>query len=46
MNELKVRLYEEELDIDGSREMLVARLKGVANKRKREEMSNNDAETS
>mmetsp|Transcript_10998 Transcript_10998/g.24206 ORF Transcript_10998/g.24206 Transcript_10998/m.24206 type:complete len:295 (+) Transcript_10998:1599-2483(+) len=46
VNELRVRLYDRKLDIDGSREMLVARLKGVANKRKREEMSNNDAETS
>ena len=34
MNELKVRLYEEELDIDGSREMLVARLKGGDNARR------------
>jgi hypothetical protein len=46
VNELRVRLYDRKLDIDGSREMLVARLNGVANKRKREEMSNNDAETS
>ena len=34
MNELKVRLYEEELDIDGSREMLVARLKAGDNARR------------
>ncbi|EED91771.1 predicted protein [Thalassiosira pseudonana CCMP1335] len=46
VNELRVRLYDRKLDIDGSREMLVARLKGVANERKSEEMSNNDAEAS
>jgi hypothetical protein len=46
VNELRVRLYDRKLDIDGSREMLVARLKRVANERKSEEMSNNDAEAS